>query len=347
MIKINLRNWNLGRNNQTFRPFLMFNRLFNEIGVQFVDGGSYDFQFIGMSDFLDKKISLSESIEKGVDFIGKLNGDVFLFDGSDSTSLMGAWEVVENTNTSILFKNQILPLDDYKTPTAFNKWFFGNGSDLDLHYNISEDDYNTKLKLTGWNLGYYNPNYLNFVESHKERDIDVCAIYQGYHKENSDHCVRNDVYYTKHRTKVWDILKNTNGISYVLDKQVYDMYIDTLLRSKCTLSPFGMGEICFRDFEIIQYGSVMIKPDMSMVKTIPNIYIPYETYIPCKLDWSDLEDKIQWVMDNPIECKQITENARNIFKREYTIEKLLLYWYNIIKNFKNIIGYEESMVRSL
>jgi hypothetical protein len=80
----------------------------------------------------------------------------------------------------------------------------------------------------------------------------------------------------------------------------------------------------------------MIKPDMSRVITNPNIYIPYETYIPCKLDWSDLIEKIEWVKDNPIKCKEITENAKKLMSESYKIENLLLYWYDMIKSFKGV-----------
>jgi hypothetical protein len=336
MIKIKLRNWNKGRNNHTFRPFLMYNQYFREIGVEFVETDSYDFEFVGMMDFLDKKIPLNESIKIGTDSINEIGGDVFLFDGSDSTSLMSAWEIMENTEANILFKNQILSRDDYKKPTAFNKWFFENGSDLDLGYDISQYDYDNKLKLSGWNLGYYNPQYLQFDSLNLNRDVDVCAIYQGHHKVNSDHGVRNDLMYTNHRTKAWGILDNSNDVVYFKDKRPYNEYVDILRRSKMSLSPFGMGEVCFRDFEIIQYGSLMIKPDMSKVKTYPNIYIPYETYIPCKLDWSDLLEKVDWVKNNPKQCKEITNNAKKIMKNSFTIENLLVYWYNIIKSFKGI-----------
>ena len=58
MIKIKLTNWNEGRNNHTFRPFLMYAELFKQIGVQFVQDGSYDFEFIGMVDFLNKRIQV-------------------------------------------------------------------------------------------------------------------------------------------------------------------------------------------------------------------------------------------------------------------------------------------------
>jgi hypothetical protein len=289
-----------------------------------------------MADFLDKKIPLNESIDIGVEEINKRNGNCYLFDGSDSTSLMSAWEVLERTNARMLFKNQLLSRENYNTPCAFNKWFFGSGSDLDLKYDISEYDYNTRLKLTGWNLGYYDMRYLQFDTANLFRDNDVCAIYQGFHKVNDDHGVRNDLLYTDHRTQAWDILERSNGFTYIKDKRPYEEYINILRRSKMTLSPFGMGEVCFRDFEIIQFGSIMIKPDMSKVITYPNIYIPYETYIPVNLDWSNLNEQIHYVLDNYNTCKEIANNARYIMQSSFTIENLLMYWYNTLKTFEGV-----------
>ena len=335
MIKIKLNNWRQGRNQNTFRVFLMYTKYFNDIGIQFVEDGSYDFEFIGMHDFINKKIPLQESIEYGLESLSKKSGDYYLFDGSDSTSLMGAYEVFVQSQAKYLFKSAILERKEYATPSAFNKWFFGNGSDLDLSYDISEKIYD-RIKLSGWNLGYYNLSYLNFDKVNLQKDIDVCAIYQGYHDECYDHGVRNDILYTGHRTTPWQLLKSSKNISYEKDKRSFSEFIDVMRKSKCTLSPYGMGEFCFRDFEIIQYGSVMIKPDMSKIKTIPNIFIPYETYIPCSHDWSDLIEKINWVKNNSEKCKEITFNAQQIMKKSFTIENLLLYWYNIVKNFKGV-----------
>ena len=335
MIKIKLTNYKKGRNEPTFRPLLIHSQQFNQIGIQFVENGSYDFEFIGTEDILNKKIPIQESINEGLNFLENNMGDYFLFDGSDSTSLMGSFEVFQKSKAQYLFKTAKSTIEQYSIPTAFNKWFFGEGSDLDLAYKITPEVYN-RIKLTGWNFGYYNPNYLNFDYSNLERTIDVCAIYQGFHKENGDHGVRNDLMYTNHRTKSWEILESSKNISYEKDKRSFLEFADIMRKSKCTLSPYGMGELCFRDFEIIQFGSVMIKPDMSKVITHPNVYIPYETYIPCALDWSDLIEKIEWVKNNPKQCKEITENARRIMKEAYTVENLLLYWYNMVSTFKGI-----------
>ena len=335
MIKIKLKNWQQGRNQNTFRVFLIFAKHFENIGIQFVEDGSYDFEFIGMHDFINKKIPLQQSIDYGLESLSNITGDFYLFDGSDSTSLMGAYEVFVQSQAKYLFKSALLKHEEYSKPTAFNKWFFGNGSDLDLSYDIPPDVFE-RIKLTGWNLGYTNPSYLSFDTLDLNREIDVCAIYQGHHDECYDHGARNDIYYTNHRTTPWDILAKSNTISYEKDKRPFNEFANVMRRSKCTLSPFGMGELCFRDFEIIQFGSVMIKPDMSRVLTKPNIYIPNVTYIPCKLDWSDLIEKIEWVKDNPIKCKEIAENARNVMKQTYKIENLLLYWYDMIKTFNGV-----------
>ena len=48
-------------------------------------------------------------------------------------------------------------------------------------------------------------------------------------------------------------------------------------------SPFGQGEVCYRDFEIFEFGVVMIKPSMERINTNPNPYIENETYIPVDL----------------------------------------------------------------
>jgi hypothetical protein len=336
VIKIKLTNWNVGRNNHTFRPFLMYANVFTEIGVEFVQDGSFDYEFVGMVDFLNKSVPLDESISVGLENLSNKEGDYYLFDGSDSTSLMAAYEVLEKSNAKALYKNQLLKREEYKTPSAFNKWFFGNGSDLDLSYDISEDDYQNRLRLSGWNLGYYNPQYLNFDVSNLNRDIDVCAIYQGYHKENYDHNVRNDIMYTNHRVGAWDVIDDKKHIVYK-DKRPYNEYVNVLRRSKMTLSPFGMGEVCFRDFEIIQFGSVMIKPDMGNVVTKPNVYIPYETYIPCNYDWSNLNEVIDDIVTNWNKYKDIADNARKVFKEQYSIQNLVLHWYDELKTYNGVV----------
>jgi hypothetical protein len=88
-----------------------------------------------------------------------------------------------------------------------------------------------------------------------------------------------------------------------------NQYYRELYDSKITLSPFGWGEVCFRDFEAIISGSLLLKPDMSHLKTWPDVYIPYETYIPVNWDGTDIVEKAETYLANDRERSRIAGNA--------------------------------------
>ena len=198
MIKIKIQNPQLDRNEPTFRPLLIIKQMLREYSIDITESNDYDYLLVGMHDFIDKKRPLQESIDYGLETLSKIKGDYFLVDGSDSTSLMGAYEVFEQSNAIYLLKNQLLPnRRDYLKSYAFNKFFFGTGSDLDLAYDIPEDTWN-KIKFTGHNLGYLLPQYRNIQPVNTNKPYDICAIFQGVHNESYDHKVQNDLLYTKH-----------------------------------------------------------------------------------------------------------------------------------------------------
>jgi hypothetical protein len=93
-------------------------------------------------------------------------------------------------------------------------------------------------------------------------------------------------------------------------------YYRELANSKIVLSPFGWGEVCFRDFEAILAGALLFKPDMSHLVTWPNVYLPYETYVPLKWDGSDLLEKAEQYTDNEKERNRIAENAYEQYRKE-------------------------------
>ena len=344
MIKVKIQNPTYGRNEVTFRPFLQLAPLLREYSIDITDSDDYDFLFVGMQDFIDKKRSLTESIEMGLESISKITGDYFLFDGSDSTSLMGAYEVFKQSNAIYLFKNQKFKnRESYQTPYAFNKWFFGSGSELDLSYDISENDWN-RIKLSNINCGRtifgtgIEADISKMPAPNNNKQIDICAIFQAFHKENYDHNTRNDLLYTNHRSTVWNKLKKLKSkYNIISEKRPFNEYMNLLHQSKICISPFGMGEVCFRDFESMLCSTILIKPDQSIIETSPNIYVEGETYIGCKLDWSDLEEKIDYVFDNFKELNEsLTTNIRNKFVSEYTYENFCLHYYNLFSNLSNI-----------
>jgi hypothetical protein len=81
---------------------------------------------------------------------------------------------------------------------------------------------------------------------------------------------------TEHRKKcVENILECGNqGLNVIAEPgrvYPYNQYIQHLLDSKVILSPFGWGEFCYRDYEAILCGCIVIKPWFEKCLQIPDI----------------------------------------------------------------------------
>ena len=76
-------------------------------------------------------------------------------------------------------------------------------------------------------------------------------------------------------------------------------FISELRRAKVCFSPFGYGEVCWRDYEAVMAGAVLLKPDMSHIETEPDIFRPWETYVPLRWDLADLGEKLRYLLSDP------------------------------------------------
>jgi hypothetical protein len=90
------------------------------------------------------------------------------------------------------------------------------------------------------------------------------------------------------------------------------MYQKELKVSKACFSPFGYGELCWRDIEAIAAGSVLIKPNMSHLRTEPDLYRDGETYIACRWDFADLADKLSKILADEERRRSIAANAQRV-----------------------------------
>ena len=339
MIKIKIHNPTKGRNEPTFRPLYFVRDMLRDYSIDITDSSDYDFMFFGLEDFYDMHKTLDESVDWGLENIFKYSngGEHFLFDGLDSTSLAGTYEVLEKGNATYLFKHQLLKnRKDYNNKLAFGRWWFGSDSELDVSYDIDNKNWN-KIKLSGINLGYQIPDYHSHMNI-CDKKSGICAIYHGQHDPiPANKATAPGLFYTKHRVGAWDTLSQLSTKYNILkDRLPKQEYLKTLWQSKIVLSPYGMGEICYRDFEAMQFGTLMIKPSMENIDTYPNVYIENETYVPVKADWSDLNNVVEDVVENYEKYKHIPLNFQNKFKQVYTYENLCMHWYNIFKNLANI-----------
>ncbi len=82
-----------------------------------------------------------------------------------------------------------------------------------------------------------------------------------------------------------------------------------MARSKIGFSPFGYGEVCWRDYESIMAGAVLLKPDMAHVETTPDIFVPWETYAPLAWDLSDFEATVRRLVGDEALRRRLARQA--------------------------------------
>ena len=121
------------------------------------------------------------------------------------------------------------------------------------------------------------------MPSHTGRPIDV----------QTRMAIRGSQWYQTMRQDALDRVRAIPGLKLSAPGNIsWPKYMQEMRQSKLCLSPFGYGELCWRDVEAVLAGSVLIKPDMSHLETRPDIYEAGVTYLPVKWDFSDLEDVI-------------------------------------------------------
>ena len=87
-----------------------------------------------------------------------------------------------------------------------------------------------------------------------------------------------------------------------------ERYNRELADSAAALSPFGWGEICFRDFEAIINGAVLLKPSMSHIETWPDVYRA-GTYVSLDWDATDVLSRTEEILADEKRRSEITEAA--------------------------------------
>lgn len=128
MLRIKIHELDKHRNETTFRPLLFQYNQFKEIGIEFVTDGPSDFSFVGQASIVDKKKSLSESTEQGLSFLSKIKEPHFIFDGQDTPTLMGIYEVAIQSDPVYVFKTTVYKdKSNYLKKSVNGRIYWGDG----------------------------------------------------------------------------------------------------------------------------------------------------------------------------------------------------------------------------
>lgn len=100
-------------------------------------------------------------------------------------------------------------------------------------------------------------------------------------------------------------------------------FLEEMSQSKLCFSPFGYGEICWRDYEAFATGALLLKPNIDHLEVLPDIFIPDETYISLDWDLADFEDKVRYYSNNQIARNRIADNAFNAMRDSIQSKKMI------------------------
>ncbi|MBI5740389.1 MAG: hypothetical protein HZA16_06675 [Nitrospirae bacterium] len=188
------------------------------------------------------------------------------------------------------------------------------------HLNHCPDDSGLRKIYVGWNSALFNYSYHGNIFRKLNAHIGFLPVI--YFKDwkspygnragllscriTADY-KRNSVAFQRRR-----VLELLNG-RLQAGRVDIARYFKELENSKTGISPFGWGEICYRDFEIIISGAALIKPDCGHMETWPDLYLKNETYVPFRWDFSDFDDLIGSLPGREKELIEIARKAQEVY----------------------------------
>lgn len=203
----------------------------------------------------------------------------------------------------------------FKDRSLYFKTFNGDTNLVDYYgglYGMTSDPVNWDVPETILPKLRLSPNFLTAprfiadltakdLPSRTGRSLDVSVRLGGQESHGS---------YAAMRQHANRLMMEMDGITQSPPDMVpFKAYMAEMRAARLCFSPFGFGELCWRDIEAIICGTVMIKPDMSHLETLPDLYEPGVTYLPVRWDFSDVPEVIEAALADEPGCATIAATA--------------------------------------
>ena len=333
-------------------PFLKYKNFFYDNNIKF-EFNDLNISKIGESEyiFLESKQAVIYSKKKNIsliDLIKKIkskSNKLIFFDTSDSTEveLPEILPYVHKYCKAQILKNTKNYKKSYYGGRIFTDFVFKEYDIRDKHPRHSKILSQSDLKklCIFWNSSINNFGFDRIITSLLYRTFKMKFFLKlpssGFSPERSRKNFMSFNFNIKYpRESVAWYRKNILKLLHVESKKKnYLFYFKDLLNTKYVLSPFGWGEINYRDFEAFLSGSILIKPNMDHLDTWPNFYNRDKFYIDYKWDCSDLVGKIEDLQKNYKEYIRYADNAQKFYLETINNDNLkykILERINIIMN---------------
>ena len=142
------------------------------------------------------------------------------------------------------------------------------------------------------------------------RNVDVAALF------DSSRYNRKSVGWQ--RQLALDAVERYRSDKKVLGRVPVDRFYATLANAKVVVSTFGWGEVCFREYEATYCGAAVFMADMSEIETYPDLYVPERYYVPFRWDFSDFEERLDWMLADDQRRTGIATAAQDMLLNQWT-----------------------------
>lgn len=309
-----------------FQPILRCRDALLNKGVEIInrdEDGDFDIVLVGC--WLMGESSLDEIIKR----FGLEGKPVVLFDSQDSPKL-GHFHLTKRSDVVGYVKKQV-----FKDRLMHDVEYINDR--YHFHLLVSSEkkekkkDGDMSKLIVGWNLGMsdmfkaFSGELLPY-----EKILDVHSSGTIHYNHNPHYIRHRSICHQKLREMTarrgWSFSGRCSGGEYK----------EKMRQSKIGVSPWGLGEICFRNFEMIRTGTIIIAPETKHLETWPDIFKPHENYIPCSPDFSDLEKKIEMLLGDYDNYKKVAESAFSLMKKCWEAETFADYFVNLLNQIKGI-----------
>ena len=343
MKTLKILDWPKRRFYSETHPFYRWNKLFKESGLKVdvyhhhLDKRLKDADYLlihsryfenGWQNLKSRNAQNEEELKSYLIEMKKNAGKLIWFDAADSS---GSSDFPIIPYVDVFLKKQVLKDKRYYTEQPLK-------NDLRIWMNRLKNerpstpfkpcptDQLAKIRI-GWNIGLNDYRYFGYKMSRLSNYLSY-SLYSTSYKE----VTKKRIFDLTFRGTLPQVENSINKISFQRNKLLKLLpqlnmqiasgptiskanYLKELRNSKLSISPYGWGEICYRDFETFISGALLIKPSMEHLITYPNIYRPQETYIPISWDLSDLEEKLDHLNTNYFDYQQIAVNGQDLYKK--------------------------------
>lgn len=118
-----------------------------------------------------------------------------------------------------------------------------------------------------------------------------------------------------HRQAAIDVMSKMSHPDIVLGKPVSRYrYLQEIQMSKAVVSPFGYGELCYRDMEAFIHGAILIKPSMAHIVTFPDVYKDDLTYVPVDWQFKNLEKALKAIDEQYEQFRHIAQTGQSTYR---------------------------------